>query len=187
MNIFMRTAEFDVWLKSLRDVAAKARVLSRIRSAEAGNFGDCESVGDGVVEMRIHTGPGFRVYFCRHGEAVSKKGYSCRQKNQEKTGGSIMSRIALFDAADYLDSEEVIAEYLNAALEDGNPDVFLQAVADVAKARGMAKLAKDAGLGRESLYKALAPGAKPRYDTVLKLLLALGVELRTTPAKPRSA
>ena len=98
-----------------------------------------------------------------------------------------MSRIVLFDAADYLDSEEVIAEYLNAALEDGNPDVFLRAVADVAKARGMAKLAKDAGLGRESLYKALAPGAKPRYDTVLKLLLALGVELRTTPAKPRSA
>ncbi len=70
MNIFMRTPEFDVWLKSLRDVAAKARVLSRIRSAEAGNFGDCESVGDGVVEMRIHTGPGFRVYFCRQGEVV---------------------------------------------------------------------------------------------------------------------
>ena len=110
-----------------------------------------------------------------------------KAKNQEETGGTIMSRIALFDAADYLDSEEVIAEYLNAALEDGNPDVFLRAVADVAKARGMAKLAKDAGLGRESLYKALAPGAKPRYDTVLKLLLALGVELRTTPAKPRSA
>jgi len=88
--------------------------------------------------------------------------------------------LAVFDAADYLDNETVIAEYLNAALEDENPDVFLRAIADVAKARGMSQLAKDAGVGRESLYKALAPGAKPRYDTVLKLMRALGVELRAS-------
>jgi probable addiction module antidote protein len=93
-----------------------------------------------------------------------------------------MKKNAPFDAADYLDSEEVIAEYLNAALEDENPDVFLVAVADVAKARGMAQLAKATGLGRESLYKALAPGAKPRYDTVLKLVRALGMELHATVA-----
>jgi len=92
-----------------------------------------------------------------------------------------MKNIAAFDAADYLDNDIVISEYLNAALEDENPDVFLQAVADVAKARGMSKLAKDTGLGRESLYKALAPGAKPRYDTVIKLVRALGVELHATP------
>lgn len=93
-----------------------------------------------------------------------------------------MKNIHAFDAADYLDNDVVIAEYLNAALEDENPNVFLQAIADVAKARGMTKLAKDTGLGRESLYKALAPGAKPRYDTVIKLVRALGVELHTTPA-----
>lgn len=90
-------------------------------------------------------------------------------------------KFTTFDAADYLDNDEVIAEYLNAALEDENPDVFLRAIADVAKARGMSKLAKDAGLGRESLYKALAPGAKPRYDTILKLIRALGVELHAAP------
>jgi len=84
---------------------------------------------------------------------------------------------APFDAADYLDDEETIAEYLTAALEDPNPDLFLVAVRDVARARGMAQLARDTGLGRESLYKALAPGAKPRYDTVLKVLRALGVKL----------
>ncbi|HNE26165.1 MAG TPA: putative addiction module antidote protein [Pseudomonadales bacterium] len=89
---------------------------------------------------------------------------------------------APFDAADYLENEEVIAEYLSAALEDKNPDVFLVAVADVAKARGMTQLARDTGLGRESLYKALTPGAKPRYDTVLKLVRALGVELHATAA-----
>jgi probable addiction module antidote protein len=93
-----------------------------------------------------------------------------------------MKKIAAFDAAEYLDNDEVIAEYLNAALEDENPDVFLVAVSDVAKARGIANLAIATGLGRESLYKALAPGAKPRYDTVLKLVRALGVELHATPA-----
>jgi len=92
-----------------------------------------------------------------------------------------MKKPVVFDAADYLDSEEVIAEYLNVALSGEDPDLFLQAIADVAKARGMAQVAKETGLGRESLYKALAPGAKPRYDTVLKLIRALGVELHMTP------
>ena len=88
--------------------------------------------------------------------------------------------IGPFNASDYLDNEEVIAEYLAAALEDPNPDVFLHAVADVAKARGISRVAKEAGLGRESLYKALAPGAKIRYDTVRKLMDSLGVRLTVT-------
>lgn len=94
-----------------------------------------------------------------------------------------MAKYSRFDAADYLTNEETIAEYLTAALEDSNPDVFLTAVRDVARARGMAQLAKDAGLGRESLYKALTPGAKPRYDTLLKLLHALGVKLSASPVE----
>ncbi len=97
-----------------------------------------------------------------------------------------MKKIRPFDSADYLDNDEVIAEYLNAALEDKNPDVFLAAISDVAKARGLSRLAKDSGLGRESLYKALSPGAKPRYDTVIKLLRALGVDLRTSPTNAGS-
>jgi probable addiction module antidote protein len=95
-----------------------------------------------------------------------------------------MTKLAPFDAGSYLDDEETIAEYLTAALEDPDPDVFLASVRDVARARGMTQLAKDAGLGRESLYKALAPGAKPRYDTMLRLLHALGVKLSATPVHP---
>ena len=89
-----------------------------------------------------------------------------------------MTKFTPFDAADYLDSDEAIAAYLTAALEDESPGMFLTAVKDVARARGMTQLAHDTGLGRESLYKALAPGAKPRYDTVLKVLRALGVSLQ---------
>jgi probable addiction module antidote protein len=89
-------------------------------------------------------------------------------------------KLAPFDASDYLDSEETIAEYLTAALEDPDPDAFLIAVRDVAKARGIANVAASAGLGRESLYKALKPGAQPRFDTVRRLLEALGVRLDVT-------
>jgi probable addiction module antidote protein len=92
------------------------------------------------------------------------------------------TKFARFEVADYLDDEEVIAEYLSAALEDPNPEVFLLAVANVSKARGITKVAQESGLGRESLYKALAPGAKPRYETVRKLVDALGMKLVVTPA-----
>ena len=88
-----------------------------------------------------------------------------------------------FDASDYLDSEEAITEYLKVALEDPDPDAFLVAVSDVAKARGIAAVANDAGLGRESLYKALRPGAQPRFDTVRRLLGALGVRLDITSSQ----
>jgi probable addiction module antidote protein len=93
---------------------------------------------------------------------------------------------APFDPADYLDNDEVIAEYLSAAVEDQNPDVFLAALGDVAKARGMATIAKDAGLGRESLYKALEAGAHPRYETVSAVLRALGVRFAIVADGPRS-
>jgi probable addiction module antidote protein len=73
-------------------------------------------------------------------------------------------KFAPFDVAEYLDNDEVVAEYLSAAMEDPNPDVFLAALGDVAKARGMARIARETGLGRESLYKALGAGAHPRYE-----------------------
>ncbi|MBO0612982.1 addiction module antidote protein [Thiothrix fructosivorans] len=93
-----------------------------------------------------------------------------------------MTKFTPFDAADYLDDEETIAAYLSEALEDPDPDVFLMAIRTVARARGMTQLAKDSGLGRESLYKALAPGAKPRYDTMMKVVRALGVKLHAEAA-----
>jgi probable addiction module antidote protein len=93
-----------------------------------------------------------------------------------------MPKLKPFDTSAFLDDDEVIAEYLTAALEDPNPDVFLTAIGQVAKARGMGAIAEGAGLGRESLYKALTPGAKPRYDTILKVLQSLGVKVSVTAA-----
>ncbi len=70
MNTILRTAVFDTWLSKLKDPRGKARIIERIRSAERGNFGDCEFIGNGVSEMRIHFGPGYRVYFTRTGDVV---------------------------------------------------------------------------------------------------------------------
>jgi len=70
MNRFLRSEEFDSWLSGLKDRVGRARIVQRIRSAEQGNFGDCESVGEGVSEMRIHVGPGYRAYFTRRAEVI---------------------------------------------------------------------------------------------------------------------
>jgi probable addiction module antidote protein len=88
-----------------------------------------------------------------------------------------MVRVTEFDPSAFLDDNGVVVEYLTAALEDDNPEVFLAAVGHVAKARGMSAIAERAGLGSESLYKAFAPGAKPRYETALKVMHSLGVKL----------
>jgi probable addiction module antidote protein len=82
-----------------------------------------------------------------------------------------------FDASRYLNDDKAIAKYMTAVLEADDPDLLLAALGDVARAKGMSQVAKDAGLGRENLYKALAPGAKPGFDTVLKVTRALGVKL----------
>ena len=90
-------------------------------------------------------------------------------------------KLVAFDAARYLDDDEAIAEYMTAVLEAGNPELLLLALSDIARAKGMAQVARDAGLGRESLYKALAPGAKPRFETVMKVAHALGVRFTAHP------
>ena len=89
-----------------------------------------------------------------------------------------------YDVAEHLRTPEEMAAYLEACLEESNGDASFvaKALGDIARAKGMTQVAKKAGLSRESLYKALAPGAKPRFDTVLKVARALGVRLSAHPA-----
>ena len=91
-----------------------------------------------------------------------------------------MSNLTAFDVSQYLDSKETIAEYLSQVLADGNTDELLEAIGNIAKAKGMAQIASDTGLGRESLYKSFQAGSKPRFDTVLKVLSSLGVKLQAS-------
>ena len=86
-----------------------------------------------------------------------------------------------FDIADYLDSNEMIAEYLNTVLEEGNNSDVITAIGNIAKAIGMTKIAEETGLSRPSLYKALAVGSKPQFDTIMKVIKAIGGQLKITP------
>lgn len=86
--------------------------------------------------------------------------------------------VSKFDIADYLDNEEMIAEYLNTVLEEGNNDDIINAIGHIAKAIGMTKIAEETGLSRTSLYKALSEGAKPQFETIMKVLKAIGGQLQ---------
>jgi len=86
-----------------------------------------------------------------------------------------------FDISDYLDSNEMIAEYLNTVLEDGDDAEMLIALGNVAKAIGMTKIAEKTGMSRPSLYKALSEGAKPQFSTIMKVLKAVGGQLHINP------
>ncbi len=83
-----------------------------------------------------------------------------------------------WDAAEHLESEEDMAAYLDAALEDGDAAVVVAALGDIARAKGMTQIARDAGLGRESLYKALSTTGNPEFATILKVVRALGLQFR---------
>lgn len=86
-----------------------------------------------------------------------------------------------FDIASYLDSNEMIAEYLNVVLEEGNSSDIVAAIGHIAKAIGMTKIAQETGLSRPSLYKALSEDAKPQFDTIMKVLRAIGGQLKISP------
>ena len=86
-----------------------------------------------------------------------------------------------FDIADYLDSNEMIAEYLNEVLEEGDDSEIITAIGHIAKAIGMTKIAEDTGLSRPSLYKALSEGAKPQFSTIMKVLKAIGGQIHINP------
>jgi probable addiction module antidote protein len=88
-----------------------------------------------------------------------------------------------FDIADYLDNKEMIAEYLNTVLEEGDNSDIIIAIGHVAKAIGMTKIAEETGMSRPSLYKALSEGAKPQFGTIMKVLKAIGGQIQINPLR----
>ena len=93
-----------------------------------------------------------------------------------------MKKTTKWDAAEYLDSEEMIAEYLNLAFEDGDPALISAALGDIARARGMSQLSRETGVTRDGLYKALSPTGNPSFSTVQRVVGALGLKVVVQPA-----
>jgi probable addiction module antidote protein len=153
--------------------------ISAIANPSVKAFPKCVSMSG--ISSLLHANRLYRLRFAdwrREGSAGERHSESENHGPGTQEGETMKKKTTYkaFDPAAYLDNDAVIAEYLSAAAEDPNPDVFVAALGDVAKARGMAQIAKEAGLGRESLYKALSAGAHPRFETINSVLHALGVK-----------
>ena len=168
------------WLQSLQDKRAQAKIRVRLKRLEAGMFGDCEPVGDGVLELREHLGAGYRVYFGRHGKAVVI--LLCGGSKKMKAAVAHHAR----EVAELRADRELAVEYLKAAMESlDDPDdraAGLLALRTIAEAYGgLGAVAAEAGISRESLYRALSAKGNPTLKTILAVLKAVGMRLSVEP------
>lgn len=194
-----QTTTYSDWFGALRDRVAKVRIDIRIRRLSLGNPGDVKPVGEGISEMRVDYGPGYRIYFVQKGSeyvvllAGGDKSSQDRDIAKPKHLHVIyrspcMSKTVTspWDPADHLKTEDDMVAYLEAALEEGDATLIAAALGDIARAKGMSHIAREAGLGRESLYKALSPSGNPEFATIMKVISALGMQLHATPATSKN-
>ena len=189
-----QTAVFRKWFEALRDDRAKGRITSRIVRLREGNAGDARSLGGGLAELKIDYGPGYRVYYVRKGDRLILLlcgGDKSSQKEDIQRARVVLDsqleqnmapNLTAFDPSEYLATEEAIRAFLEDAMESGDPKVIAASIGEVARAKGMSQLARQAGMSRESLYRALSEDGNPQLGTVVKVLKALGIQLSVASA-----
>ena len=188
---------FDDWLTELADARAQAKIATRINRLAAGNSGDCKSLRQGLYELRVDWGPGYRVYYAMIGKACvlllcggdkRKQAADIERaleylRDYKDKEGKLMKRKASVSHDEAIirrlrKDPDFAAEYLKAALEDDDePRVLLIALRHLAQAQGIAKVAKAAGIERESLYRALSEHGNPRLSTLVAVTKAIGLRL----------
>lgn len=186
---------FAVWLARLDDRQTRGRILARLGRVRLGNLGDAKSVGGGVFELRMPFGPGYRIYFGRDGDRLiillcagdkasrSKDIARAKRLWADYARHATMANSRPFSTTleETLRDPTEAAAYLNAALDE-DPAVFLQALKDVAKVHGgMAKIAEESRLNRESLYRMLSANGNPRIQSLNALLHSVGLKLQVAP------
>jgi putative addiction module killer protein/probable addiction module antidote protein len=194
------TAAYRDWINSLRDLAGRARVQVRVDRLAHGNPGQHRVLTDGVRELKIDFGPGYRVYYTERGGVLIillaggdkssqakdirtavrlAKNLSELVMRKSKTTRVSKTKTLAYDVVGQLRTPEEMAAYLDAWFEEAPDDAagIARALGDIARARGMTQVARDAGLSRESLYKALSKDGNPSFATILKVARAVGVRL----------
>lgn len=190
---------FEQWIEGLRDSATRGRIYARINRVRLGNLGDAKPLGDGLWELRLDFGPGYRVYFGRRGREIvvllaaatnprSEKTSRWRARTGECSRNNSMnepkhSKPYETHLHERLRAPAEAAAYLNAALEDSDYRVFLMAVRDVATANGgIGRVATETGLNRENLYRMLSENGNPRINSLGMVLADLGLRLSVSVA-----
>ena len=193
---------FGEWLANLVDLKARARIAVRIDRLAGGNFGDSKSIGEGLHELRVDWGldiacataksNGLRAAVVRRRQTQTVCGYQesagVLEGLQEKDGGRMKRKPSISHdeamARELRENPEFAVEYLRAALEEGDdPQILLIALRRIAESRGgVAKVAKEAGVERESLYRALSAKGNPRLSTLVAVTKAVGLRLTVEAA-----
>jgi len=198
------TERYLEWINGLRDVVGRARIQMRVDRLVYGNPGQHRVLSGGVSELKIDIGPGYRVYFTERsgvvivllaggdkssqskeiGDRASKEFAGASEMVTKRTAKPAKTKTVAYDVAQQLRTPKEMAAYLDAWLTEAPDDVagIARALGDIARAGGMTQVARDAGLSRESLYKALSEGGNPSFATVLKVARALGVRLQAQAA-----
>lgn len=176
-----KTDEYSEWLDKLKDRTGRARILVRVDRLIDGNPGLHRSLTDGVSELKIDVGPGWKTLKPRFGWPKTSRSSAMPKTARPKP---TKTRITPYDVAEHLRTPEEMAAYLDAWLEEAPDDAagIAMALGNIARAKGMTQVAKDAGLSRESLYRALSAEGNPSFATVLKVAKALGMKLHAEAA-----
>ncbi len=199
------TTVYRDWVNGLRDHIARARIQVRVDRLVHGNHGSHRVLREGVSELKIDVGPGYRVYFTeRDGELIIllAGGDKSTQHTDENTmpratttkskrspskaprRGAGHTHTVVYDVSKQLRTPKEMAAYLEAWLVEAPDDAagISRALGDIARAVGMSKVAKQSGLSRESLYKALSEDGNPSLDTILRVARAVGVRFHASAA-----
>lgn len=184
----VRSGTFQKWMKKLKDARAQGLIAARLFRLSEGHPGDVSPVGDGVSELRIHHGPGYRIYFHVHGNTIiillcggdkasqSRDIQSAKQLLKEwKT--TMAETFSEFDPAEYLATDEAIASFMADAFETRDSSHIAKALGVVARAKGMSQIANETGLSREQLYRSFSETGNPTLKTTLAVMKALGLDL----------
>lgn len=189
------TDVYQEWVNTLRDNRAKVSVLRRVDRAARGNFGDHKACRDGVSEMRVDVGPGYRVYYSggsplRRRQAHPECGYQQGSRLQGRflapdKGGTAMNKPYISHEEATIESfkknPDYAAEYLNAVIENGDQEELMLALRRVASAFGMRDVAETAQLNPKTLYRTLSPAGNPELRSFQAILGAMGMRLAVTP------
>jgi putative addiction module killer protein/probable addiction module antidote protein len=188
-----QTEVYAKWERNLSDSIARAAITARLARLAAGLPGDTQSVGDGVSELRVHYGPGYRVYFHKRGTRIivllcggdkgSQRRDIAKAKELARTWElwDMSEKLIPYDPAEGLTTPEAVEYFVNDALDSADAAYIAHAIGIAARAKGMTRIADETGLAREALYRSFSEDGNPSLKSTIAVLKSLGFVLSIKP------